>query len=131
MVRYTIDKSPIQITYGCDDESLYLSVCDQRLAYDATTLEEVNNAIRRTYSTKTGAYLKLSTGSFGLKVSMDTIVTYLRRYGVSREQVNDLLKKISTDPDEPEPKSSESFVIRLIIIGKVGCCIDLFLFVCL
>ena len=116
MVRYSMEKPPLVISYGCDNDSkgIYLSVCDQRLMFDATTLDEVNNVIERFDSSKNGAYLKLCTGSassdFGMKVSVDTISTYLRRYRVPREHISELIAENSkpTKPNVTESKPAES-----------------------
>ena len=106
MVRFTIEKAPIMITYGYnkdDDKGIFLTVSDQRLACDATALEEVNRVLQRFDNTKSGAYLKLYTGTAsdsGIKVSVDTITTYMRRYGVPREHINDIVKENSTPKKE-------------------------------
>lgn len=100
MVRYTIEGSPINISYGYDESSgVFLSAYDNRLKYKRDASDEINNVFQNCgtlgLESGDGAYLDLHTGDigFGIKASWPVMSEYLKRYGVPRNHILDLLKK--------------------------------------
>ncbi|KAG4071689.1 hypothetical protein HA402_011843 [Bradysia odoriphaga] len=100
MVRYTIEGSPISIAYGYDHiTGVFLSVVDDRLKYNSDASAEVNsvfdNCKQIGLQTGEGAYLDMHTGAtgFGIKTSWAVMSEYLKRYGVQRDHIAELLKE--------------------------------------
>jgi hypothetical protein len=94
MTRYTIDGSPISVAYGDDKLSgVFLSVYDDRLKYDESAIDEVNDLVEEKHNS--GSYFDLHTGviGFGYKVSKPAMEIFFRRYGVPEEHINLLLHK--------------------------------------
>jgi hypothetical protein len=94
MPRYEIKGSQISVAYGTDAMTgVFLSVYDSRLKYNETASEEVNSiASRIGAGDGGGCYFDLHTGmgGFGHKVSLNTINTFMVRYGVEQSQANSL-----------------------------------------
>lgn len=82
------------MAYGYSELSgVFLSVFDKRLMYDENATKEVN-AVSEAIGVKDGggSYFDLHTGlaGFGFKVDDKTMATFLKRYGVTDEQVRSL-----------------------------------------
>lgn len=100
MVRYTIEGSPIHISYGYDESTgVFLSAYDNRLKYNRNASDEINNVFQNCgvfgLASGDGAYLDLHTGDigYGIKASWPVMSEYLKRYGAPRNHILDLLKK--------------------------------------
>ena len=94
MVRFEIEGDPIKIAYGADPISgVFLSVYDKRLKYDSNASDAVN-AVTESIGVKDGggSYFDLHTGSTGFRIKVDdkTMVTFLKRFGVSNKQIKKL-----------------------------------------
>ena len=95
MSRFEIKGSPVSVVYGQDDSSgIFLSVSDERLKTDDEVTKQMG------LKDGSGCYLNLYTGAhgLGLKVSKEVIQVYLKRYGVTDEQIKPLLEP----PRKPE-----------------------------
>ena len=97
MVRYelNIKGTPISIAYGFDEfVGISLSVFDSRLETNVNASKEVNRACESIgVQDGGGGYFDLHTiHGFGMKVSTDTILVFLRRYGVTEESITTLLR---------------------------------------
>ena len=89
-MRYEINEWPISIAYGFDEllpSGMFLSVCDERLEWDEYGSGEVN-AIAELCGG--GYFFQAHTGQNGLgrKVSVATMATFLRRYGVPEAHID-------------------------------------------
>ncbi|KAG4080650.1 hypothetical protein HA402_013180 [Bradysia odoriphaga] len=100
MVKYTIDGSPINVAYGYDDATgVFLTVYDNRLKFNADESAELNTAFSNCklpgVESGEGAYLQLYTGATGcgIKTSWAVMSEYLKRYGVPRDHITELLKE--------------------------------------
>jgi len=95
MPRFRIDGDPISIAYGyehsLDLANIYLSVFDKRLRYDSTASEDVNSVAEQVGNGE-GSYFNLRTGSCGSGIQVDhvTMAVYLKRFGVSQGQIDEL-----------------------------------------
>ena len=119
MPRYTIDGSPIHVAYGLDNSAgIFLSVFDDRLAYDETASYAVNK-VTESIGVKDGggSYFDLHTGpiGFGEKVSIATIVVFLKRYGIPEKHIESLVrgKEIVETIEEPKEKNNEEIPCSL------------------
>lgn len=100
-IRHTIEGSPINISYGYEKMTgVFLAVYDNRLKYDPNASDEINNVFLRCgvigLQSGDGAYLDMHTAEgldFGVKASWPVMIEYLKRYGVPRNHILDLLKK--------------------------------------
>ncbi|KAG4074993.1 hypothetical protein HA402_014572 [Bradysia odoriphaga] len=99
-IRHSIQGSPICVSYGYDEiTGVFLSVEDNRLKYDRNASDEINNVFLNTgvlgLESGDGAYLDMHTGDIevGIRVSWPVMSEYLKRYGVSRNHIQDLMKK--------------------------------------
>ena len=105
MVRYELKGSPISVAYGSDEISgVFLSVYDDRLANSETAGDEVNAITEKIgVGDGGGSYFDLHTGTsgFGHKVSLNTIRTFLIRYGAKEEHVNSLCPQKATKGIRP------------------------------
>lgn len=95
MPRYEIKGSPISVAYGKDHATgIFLSVYDNRLEYDENASQEVNDVTKKIgFGDGGGSYFDLHTGRSGpgIKVSEETMLVYLKRFGVTDEQVQAML----------------------------------------
>lgn len=93
MPRYEIhDGDNIRVTFGVTDDDasrVFLSVYDNRIKYDPYASAGVNKVAECIQCSGDGCFLDLHTGSngFGHRVDDDTMATYLRRYGVTEDQI--------------------------------------------
>ena len=90
-MRFIIDGAPISVAYGVDQFSgVFLLVCDKRLKYDPKASDEVN-AVTNSIGIGDGggSYFDLHTGArgFGSKVNDQTMLSYLRRFGVPEDRI--------------------------------------------
>ena len=114
MPRYIISGDTIEVAYGYDDMlgaellSVFLQVFDKRLEYDKTASEEVNRIAEQMDS---GCYFALRTGKVGTgtKVGHKTMAAYLKRFGVTQEQIESFVA--SVDPE---------LTARLLVNGRSG-----------
>jgi MYND finger len=99
MPRFEIDNDPIHIAYGYDFPvpGVFLAVTDKRLKYNANASKSVN-AVTEQIGVKDGggSYFNLHTGvdGFGMKVDDQTMITFLRRYGIPEENIKGLPLKL-------------------------------------
>lgn len=94
MPRFAIEGDPIRVAFGYDDPvGVFLSVYDKRLGYDPNATSNVN-AVTEAIGVHDGggSYFDLHTGptGFGIRVDDKTMATYLKRYGVTQEQIEKL-----------------------------------------
>ncbi|KAK0478835.1 hypothetical protein IW261DRAFT_1564903 [Armillaria novae-zelandiae] len=90
MTRYTIEQGSVAISYGTDHMTGYfLSVVDQRLMWEQNASEAVNGIAKKVEPGGNGAYFDLHTGmgGFGIRVSKEVIVEFMRRYGVPEDEL--------------------------------------------
>ena len=91
--RYEIKSSPISIAYGYDEmctSGMFLSVFDERLEWSEQASREVNAVTEQLgVGDGGGSYFDLHTGQtgFGQKVSCETMMTFMRRFGVPEEHI--------------------------------------------
>ena len=93
-MRREIPGDPISIAYGYDElTGVFLAVVDRRLKFDCESSDEVNT-VTESIGVRDGggSYFDLHTGQvgFGQKVDDDTMATFLRRFGVSDDEINEL-----------------------------------------
>lgn len=80
------------VMFGVDQSTgWFLSVVDPRLKQDEKASDQVNQVVAKI--PRSGSYLDLHTGEQGpgLRVSEETMLVYLRRYGVSDDQILELI----------------------------------------
>ena len=91
MPEYEIKGSSNSVTYGMnDDAGIYMTVRDTRLKQDNQASEQVNQVAKMIDAKEgTGTYFGLHTGAKGpgLQVSKEVIQVYLKRFGVTDEQI--------------------------------------------
>ena len=95
MPRFTIEGSPITVTYGEDKETgIYLCAYDERLRLDETAGQEVKHVFHNQIKDKNGLYFNIRTGGHGGsdKVSQPAMVYFLRKFGVPEKRIEALLK---------------------------------------
>jgi hypothetical protein len=117
MTRFTIEGSPISVAYGYDEplDNVFLSVFDERLKYDSAASDGVNSITEKIgVKDGGGSYFDLHTGQygFGLKVSHDIMRTYLARFGVTQNNIDNLYKnnknKAKNENKENNKKTANS-----------------------
>ena len=95
MQKYTIEGSPITVTYGEDKENgVYLCAYDERLRHDETAKEEEKKVFQNQTKDKNGLYFNIRTGGqeSAEKVSKTTMADFLQKFGVPEKQIEELLK---------------------------------------
>ena len=136
MVRYAIDGSPISIGYGFDHiGGIFLSVMDDRLKYDENATDDVNQVFNGCETLNLalqdggGCYLDFHTayGGFGLKVSMNVMAVYLKRYGAPDNHIAELLKLagcsgngVTNKQNSSKIVSKSDFVVDTFLVNH--CC---------
>jgi hypothetical protein len=94
MARFEIPGNPIHVAFGHDlPMGVFLSVVDNRLKWSSSASQEVNAAIEKIgVQDGGGSYFEIHTGQhgFGIRVDDETMATFLRRFGVSEEQIANL-----------------------------------------
>ena len=93
--RYEIKGSPLSIAYGFDEmctSGMFLSVSDERVEENEHASDEVNAVAMKIGvgdGDGDGSYFDLHTGQhgFGQRVSCETMMTFMRRYGVPEEHI--------------------------------------------
>ena len=96
MPRFEIPGDPIKVVYGYEDclgldlPSVFLQVYDNRLTYSGNASQEVNKVTEKVgFRDGGGCYFGLHTGKmgFGPEVDDETMVVYLKRFGVTEVQI--------------------------------------------
>lgn len=86
--------NPIQVHFGYSvpGPGVYLQVSDTRIAEHVRALDDENTVAHSDGRNGTGLYFSLYTGQLGVgtKVSSKTMVTYLKRFRVSGEDISAL-----------------------------------------
>jgi hypothetical protein len=93
MLRFEIKGSPISVAYGVDFplNNVFLSVTDERIAYDPDASDEVNETASSFCTVSdAGNYLDLHVGDFefGKKVSKQTMRVYMLCYGIPADEID-------------------------------------------
>lgn len=105
-MRFVIEGDPISVAFGSDTVAgVFLSVFDRRLEYDPSSTPEVN-AVTEKIGVRDGggSYFDLHTGDFGFGIKVDdvTMATYLKRFGVTDEQISSLPLTLPFTPSPPQ-----------------------------
>lgn len=106
MLKYKAKGPSNTVFYGFSASTgMFLSVIDSGLLHDEEADDDVNQEIAQLGITnKTGSYLDLRTGDQGpgLKVTEKTMLVFLKRYGVTDDQIQALID--ATRNNEPQHK---------------------------
>lgn len=101
MPRFVIPGDPIEVAYGYEDDpglaNVFLSVYDKRLMYSGNASEKVNKVTEKVGDGDGGgSYFALRTGQIGIGLKVDdmTMAVYLKRFGVTDEQIESLPLKV-------------------------------------
>ena len=110
-MRYTIPGDLISIAYGDQElggpKSVFLSVTDKRLEWNDKNTKQVNKVTESIgIQDGSGSYLNLYTGQYGIGVKVDdqTMVVFLKRFGVTDDQISNLPLKIPFNDATPKSK---------------------------
>ena len=101
MPLYSIDSPTGKVNYGTNESSgIFLSVVDKNLEWREGESEEVNKiAMDVNGNDGDGSYFDIHTGEngYGRKVSKETMITYLKRYGIPESHIQGLLTNTRID----------------------------------
>jgi hypothetical protein len=93
MTRFEFENGPLTITYGQDEiTGVFFSVADSRLIPDEEAQSKEVYEICNSYNAEEGIYLELTNSKhgFGKKVSDETLIYFMKKFGVKQEHIDQI-----------------------------------------